>query len=106
MSESKVAIDTQLETVDALREEIVTPLGNKKELTNSAAAAMAIARDEKHYGILAIRGKIINCLSNSEDKIFENEEIKLLLSAMNIIPGKYNSSKLRYGRIAICSDAD
>lgn len=73
---------------------------------NSAAAAMAIARDEKHYGILAIRGKIINCLSNSEDKIFENEEIKLLLSAMNIIPGKYNSSKLRYGRIAICSDAD
>ena len=50
--------------------------------------------------------KIINCLSNSEDKIFENEEIKLLLSAMNIIPGKYNSSKLRYGRIAICSDAD
>lgn len=73
---------------------------------NSAAAAMAIARDEKHYGILAIRGKIINCLSNSEDKIFENEEIKLLLSAMNIIPGKYNPSKLRYGRIAICSDAD
>ena len=73
---------------------------------NSAAAAMAIARDEKHYGILAIRGKIINCLYNSEDKIFENEEIKLLLSAMNIIPGKYNSSPLRYGRIAICSDAD
>lgn len=73
---------------------------------NSAAAAMAIARDEKRYGILAIRGKIINCLSNSEDKIFENEEIKLLLSAMNIIPGKYNPSKLRYGRIAICSDAD
>ena len=57
MSESKVAIDTQLETVDTLSEEIVSPLGNRKELTNSAAAAMAIARDEKHYGILAIRGK-------------------------------------------------
>ena len=50
--------------------------------------------------------KIINCLSNPEEKIFQNEEIKLLLSAMNIVPGKYNSSKLRYGRIAICTDAD
>ena len=73
---------------------------------NSAAAAMAIARDEKHYGILAIRGKIINCLSNPEEKIFQNEEIKLLLSAMNIIPGKYDPKKLRYGRLAICTDAD
>ena len=36
----------------------------------------------------------------------QNEEIKLLLSAMNIVPGKYNSGKLRYGRIAICTDAD
>ena len=25
---------------------------------------------------------------------------------MNIVPGKYNPSKLRYGRIAICTDAD
>ena len=73
---------------------------------NSAMGGMAQARDYKKYGILAIRGKIINCLSNPEDKIFENEEIKLLLSAMNIVPGKYNSSKLRYGRLAICTDAD
>ena len=43
---------------------------------------------------------------NFDEKIFENAEIKLLLSAMNIIPGKYNSSKLRYGRLAICTDAD
>ena len=73
---------------------------------NSAMGGMAQARDYTKYGLLAIRGKIINCLSNPEEKIFQNEEIKLLLSAMNIIPGKYNSSKLRYGRIAICSDAD
>jgi len=73
---------------------------------NSAMGGMAQARDYKKYGILAIRGKIINCLSNPEEKIFENEEIKLLLSAMNIVPGKYNSSKLRYGRLAICTDAD
>ena len=73
---------------------------------NSAMGGMAQARDYTKYGILAIRGKIINCLSNSEEKIYNNEEIKLLLSAMNIIPGKYNPSKLRYGRIAICTDAD
>ena len=73
---------------------------------DSAASSMAMARDIKKYGILAIRGKILNCLSNTEDKIFENEEINLLLSAMNIVPGKYNPSKLRYGRIAICTDSD
>ena len=73
---------------------------------NSAAASMAMARDEKKYGILALRGKILNCLSNPDEKIFQNEEIKLLLSAMNIVPGKYDSSKLRYGKIAICTDAD
>ena len=73
---------------------------------NSAGASMAVARDVTKYGILSLRGKILNCLSNPEEKIFQNEEIKLLLSAMNIVPGKYNSGKLRYGRIAICTDAD
>lgn len=73
---------------------------------NSAMGGMAQARDYTKYGLLAIRGKIINCLSNPEEKIFNNEEIKLLLSAMNIVPGKYNASKLRYGKIAICVDAD
>lgn len=73
---------------------------------NSAMGGMSQARDYKKYGLLAIRGKIINCLSNPEEKIFKNEEIKLLLSAMGIIPGRYNSQKLRYGKIAICTDAD
>ena len=73
---------------------------------NSAGASMAVARDIKKYGILSLRGKCINCLSNPDEKIYQNEEIKLLLSAMNIVPGKYDAKKLRYGRIAICSDAD
>lgn len=73
---------------------------------NSAMGGMSQARDYTKYGLLAIRGKIINCLSNSEEKIFQNEEIKLLLSAMNIVPGKYDSKKLRYGKIAICTDSD
>lgn len=72
----------------------------------SAASSMAMARDEKKYGILALRGKPINAFSNPDEKIYENEEVKLLLSAMNIIPGKYNASKLRYGKIGITVDAD
>lgn len=73
---------------------------------DSALGGMAQARDYTKYGLLGIRGKMINCLSNPQEKIFNNEEIKLLLSAMNIIPGKYNASKLRYGKLAICTDAD
>lgn len=85
-------------------------LGEKSTLLivegDSAASAVAQARDRQHFGLLAIKGKILNCLSNTEEAIFKNEEINLLLSAMNIVPNKYNSAKLRYGKIAICSDAD
>ena len=73
---------------------------------NSALGGMAQARDTQHVGLMAIRGKILNCLANDDEKIFQNEEIKLLLNAMNIVPGKYDSKKLRYGKLAICSDAD
>ena len=73
---------------------------------DSALGGLAQGRDYTRYGIMAIRGKIINALSNPDEKIYENEEIKLLLSAMNIIPGKYDAKKLRYGKLAICTDAD
>ena len=73
---------------------------------DSALGGLAQGRDYTRYGIMAIRGKIINALSNPEEKVYDNEEIKLLLSAMNIIPGKYDAKKLRYGRLAICTDAD
>ena len=72
----------------------------------SAASSIAMARDEKKYGILALRGKMINCFSNPEEKIYQNEEVKLFLSAMNIVPSKYDAKKLRYGRVGICTDAD
>ena len=70
----------------------------------SAASSIAQARDATKWGILALRGKPINTFANDDEKIYQNEEIKLLLSAMNIVPGKYDSKKLRYGRIGICSD--
>lgn len=73
---------------------------------DSAMGGLAQGRDHTKYGIMAIKGKIINCLSNPDEKVYENEEIKLLLSAMNIVPGKYDAKKLRYGKLAICTDAD
>ena len=73
---------------------------------NSAMASVGVARDEKTYGIMCIRSKIINALSNDEEKIYQNEEIKLLLSALNIVPGHYDSRKLRYGRVGVCTDSD
>ena len=72
----------------------------------SAASSVAVARDEKKYGILALRGKLINAFSNDDEKFYENEEVKLLLSAMNITPTHYDGNKLRYGKIGILTDAD
>lgn len=72
----------------------------------SAGASMAVARDVSKYGILMLRGKLINAFTNSESKLMKNEEIQLLLQALNIEPGEYDSSQLRYGRVAICTDSD
>lgn len=72
----------------------------------SAGASMAVARDVSKYGILMLRGKLINAFTNSETKLMKNEEIQLLLQALNVEPGQYDNSQLRYGRIAICTDSD
>jgi DNA gyrase subunit B len=72
----------------------------------SAGASMAVARDRQKYGILMLRGKLINAFSNSKEKLEKNEEIQLLLKALNITPGEYDPSDLRYGRVAICTDSD
>jgi topoisomerase-4 subunit B len=72
----------------------------------SAGASVSVARDVSKYGILMLRGKLINAFTNSETKLLKNEEIQLLLQALNIEPGNYDSSQLRYGRVAICTDSD
>lgn len=73
---------------------------------DSSLGGMSQARNVDHTGLLAVRGKILNCLSHDEEKIFQSDVIKLILSAMNITPGKYDAKKLRYGKLAVCSDAD
>lgn len=72
----------------------------------SAGASIAVSRDPKKYGILMLRGKLINAFTNSDSKLLKNEEIQLLLQALGIESGEYDSSNLRYGRIAICTDSD
>lgn len=73
---------------------------------DSAASSIANSRDVKKYGILGLKGKMINCLTHTDEDIYSNEEILLLLQALNLNPKKYDSSKLRYGKIGICTDAD
>lgn len=72
----------------------------------SAGASVSVARDISKYGILMLRGKLINAFTNSDSKLMKNEEIQLLLQALNIEPGNYSSSQLRYGRVGICVDPD
>ena len=72
----------------------------------SAGGAMQRVRDPKKYGILKLRGKIINALSNDTDKVLANEEVTLFLKATGINISNYRESKFRYGKVAICVDAD
>lgn len=74
---------------------------------DSAGNAVAEGRDSKSYGIMRIRGKMKNGLKEDDDKeYYENKEIELLLYALGIDPDRYDPKKLRYGKIAICVDAD
>lgn len=78
---------------------------------DSAGGSISTGRQKAEngdkIGILMLRGKAINALSNPLEKVLENDEVKLLLQALGLVYGqKYNSKKLRYGKIAICTDAD
>lgn len=73
---------------------------------DSALNSLAQGRDPDKYGLLGIRGKIINCLSNPIEKVMENEEVKLILSALGVTVNGYRASKLRYGKVGIATDAD
>lgn len=73
----------------------------------SAGASMCVAREIDKYGILMLRGKLINALANKDDKLLKNEEIQLLFKALGIRPHEdYEETSLRYGRIGICVDSD
>lgn len=74
---------------------------------DSAGNAIIAGRDTKNYGVMYLRGKMLNGLKEDDDeKYYSNKEIELLMYALGIDVDHYDKKKLRYGKIAICVDAD
>ena len=72
----------------------------------SAGGSVAMGRGED-IGILKLRGKMLNLEVSEQEDWTKNEEVQLLQQALGIVYGKpYNPAKLRYGKVAIASDAD
>lgn len=74
---------------------------------DSAKGSLKGARFGKYQALLPIRGKII-CASNTElKKVLANEEVQGILKALGAGFGdNFDTSKLRYGRVFIATDAD
>ena len=93
---------------------------NLKELYivegTSALGACKQSRDANFQAIIAVRGKILNCLKADYSKIFKNEIITDLIKVLGCgveIKTKinkefemFNLEGLRFNKIVICTDAD
>ena len=103
LAKKKIAFIDKLSDAEVLGQDSILCVVEGDSAGNAAAAG----RDTKKYGILRLRGKMINGLKVDDDKeYYDNKEIELLLYALGINPSHYDPSKLRYGKIAICVDAD
>lgn len=80
---------------------------------DSAGGTAKQGRDRNFQAILPLRGKILNVEKALEHKIYENEEIKNIFTALGVRMEEnedgervLNTSKLRYHKVVIMCDAD
>lgn len=79
---------------------------------DSAASGLVDGRDSEFIAVFPVRGKMLNCLKATDDKIFANAEINNLIKALGLKMDEktkkliYNKNDLRYGKIVAAADAD
>ncbi len=79
---------------------------------DSAGGTAKQGRDRAFQAIMPLRGKILNVEKAMQHKIFENEEIKNIFTALGVTIGTeedskaLNLEKLRYYKVVIMTDAD